>query len=82
MNELMAKYRLLFGTSLGQDILSDILSLTHFGETLNPDNPAMIAEYNVGVAILAKMGVFSFGTKGDVIKALQSVTPKTRKTGG
>lgn len=75
MTELMAKYRLVFQSAIGQDVLADILGLTHFGQTLNPDNPAMIAEYNVGMAILAKMGVFSKGTKGDVVKALMVISP-------
>jgi len=75
VKEQAAKYRAAFGGPIGQEVLADILTMTHFGETLNPDNPVQVAEYNVGVSILAKMGVFSFDTKGDVIKALQSVAP-------
>jgi len=76
MTDLMAKYRLTFGTAHGREILSDILSMTHFGGTLNPDNKAQIAEYNVGIAILAKMGVFSRGTKESVVRALVSIIPE------
>ena len=78
-NELMAKYRLVFGNPIGQEVLSDILTMTHFGQTLNPDNPANVAEHNVGVAILANMGVFSRDTKMDVIRALSAVVPNNDK---
>jgi hypothetical protein len=51
------KYRFLFKTSVGQAVLADILRTTHFGVTLDPDNPAMIAEYNAGLIIMAKAGI-------------------------
>lgn len=75
MTDLTAKYRAVFGNVMGQEVLADILSMTHFGNTLNPDNPAQIAEHNVGIAILAKMGVFSKETKRDVVKALAAIIP-------
>ncbi len=76
MTELMAKYRMVFGNAVGREVLADILSMTHFGQTLNPENQAQVAEYNVGMAIMAKTGVFSKGTKLDVINALSGITPK------
>jgi hypothetical protein len=76
MTELTAKYRMVFGNSMGQEVLADILSMTHFGGMLNADNPQQIGEYNVGMAIMAKMGVFSRETKRDVIKALSVISPK------
>lgn len=79
MTELTAKYRMVFGNAMGQEVLADILSMTHFGNTLNADNPQQIGEYNIGIAILAKMGVFSRGTKNQVIKALGAVTPNEKK---
>jgi len=50
--------------------------MTHFGETLDPDNKVRVAEYNVGIAILARMGVFAHDTKTDVMNALMSVRSK------
>jgi len=79
MTELTAKYRMVFGNAMGQEVLADIMSMTHFGCTLNAENPQQIGEYNVGIAIMAKMGIFSFDTKGEVIKMLQTVTPKEKK---
>jgi hypothetical protein len=73
MTELTAKYRMIH-----PDVLADILTMTHFGQALNADNPQQIGEYNIGIAILVKMGVFSKETKGDVIRALQSISPKEK----
>lgn len=69
------KYRHLFSSSLGREVLADILGECHFGSTLDPDNKAQVAEYNVGVLILAKCGVFIHGTKMDVINGLLNSVP-------
>ena len=75
------KYRKTFTESvMTEEVLGDILTICHFGSTLDPDNPAQIGEYNVGVTILAKMGVFSKGTLGEVVKVLTNVIPE--KEGG
>jgi hypothetical protein len=79
MNDLTEKYRSVFGTEMGREVLVDILTMTHFGETLNADNPHRVMEYNVGVAIMAKMGIFSPGTKMQVVRALASVVPNQNK---
>lgn len=71
------KYRAVFGISVyGKEVLGDILSTCHFGCTLDPDNPAQVGEYNVGVTVLAKMGVFSAGTLNEVIEALTNIIPE------
>jgi hypothetical protein len=54
--EIRKKYRAVFGYSLGQEILRDILITCHFGMTLDPDNKVMVAEYNVGIVIAEKAG--------------------------
>jgi hypothetical protein len=79
VNELTEKYRHVFCSGVGLEVLADILTMTHFGETLDLSNPHRIAEHNIGVAILAKMGVFSPGTKMDVIRALAAVVPNNDK---
>lgn len=76
MEKAMDKYRLVFNSPIGQEVLSDILTMTHFGCTLNSENPQSIGEHNVGVAILAKMGIFAQGTKLDVLKSLMAITPQ------
>lgn len=74
---LCQKYRFLFfGNPIGQSVLSNILLDCHFGRTLNPDNIVMVAEYNVGVSILARCGVFAPGTRDQVIRALGAVIPQ------
>jgi hypothetical protein len=55
--EMRDKYRALFFSQVGRDVLSDILVTCHFFGTLDPGNPVQIAEYNVAVVIAAKAGI-------------------------
>ena len=73
------KYKYLFSSPMGREVLADILAECHFGTTLNPDNKVQIAEYNVGIMILAKCGILGPITRTDVINALCNVTPKTKE---
>ena len=79
MNPLTAKYRRVLTQGIGKDVLSDILTMCHFGATLDMNNPHQIAEYNVGVAILKKCGILDRETREDVINQLCSVMPKEPK---
>ena len=77
MNELTAKYRAVFvDNPVGAEVLADILTMTHFGEMLDAGNSHRTGEYNVGIGILAKIGVFSGDTRADVIRALTRIVPK------
>ena len=68
--EMQAKYRMLFKEEVGREVLGDILSLCGFpgatGEAhngLDPNNPAEIGRFNVGIDIAKKAGVLkSIGT--------------------
>lgn len=51
------RYRLVFQSDSGRTVLADLLRMTHFAVSLDPANAAMIAEYNVGLAVLAKSGL-------------------------
>lgn len=77
--DLQEKYRHLFLSGIGVDVLTDLLSICHFGRTLDPDNPVQISEYNVGVTILARCGIFGPNTKKAVVRALCSVNPDPRE---
>ena len=77
MNDIIDKYRTVFIRSqFGLEVLADIMTMAHFGETLNADNPHRVGEYNIGIAILAKTGIISKDTKMDVMRALSAITPK------
>ena len=78
--EVRDKYRAIFLTPMGMDVLADILTECHFGCTLDPENVVQISEHNVGVLILAKCGIFGNSTKREVVVALSKVTPD--KKGG
>ena len=57
VREMLQRYQNVFGTEEGRVVLGDILTLCHFGETLDPKDPVQAAEYNVGVTILRMAGV-------------------------
>lgn len=77
-DDIGSKYRHVFSSSLGREVLADLLGECHFGETLDPDNKVRVAEYNIGVVILAKCGIFGDGTRMDVMNALLNVIPKSK----
>lgn len=74
--QLQAKYRQVFGTGYGPEVLTDILSECHFAEDADPENPSQIGAQNLGLKILYKIGTFSSGNRLDVTMALLGVVPK------
>jgi len=56
--EMQQRYRNVFGGSEGKLVLGDILSKGHYGVTLDPDNPVMVAEYNFALVIATLAGAF------------------------
>ena len=56
--EMLQRYRNVFGSSEGRIVLGDILAKGHYGLTLDPDNQAMVAEYNFATLIGTLSGVF------------------------
>lgn len=54
--EMQHRYRNIFGTPEGRRVLGDILTLGHFGVTLNPNDPVQVAEYNVALTIARMAG--------------------------
>ena len=56
--EMQQRYRNTFSTGEGRRVMGDILTLGHFGETIDPNNPAAVAEHNFAVVIARMAGVF------------------------
>jgi hypothetical protein len=56
--DMQNRYRNVFGTGEGKIVLGDILTLGHFGETLNPSDPVAVAEYNAAIVIARMAGAF------------------------
>jgi len=56
--EMQQRYKNVFGTAEGRIVLGDILTLGHFGETLNPVDPVAVAEYNAAMIIARMAGAF------------------------
>ncbi|MCK5504221.1 MAG: hypothetical protein KAJ10_03620 [Thermodesulfovibrionia bacterium] len=79
----MEKYRnVLMGSEMGLEVLGDILQSCHLGLPLDSDNPQSVGEYNVGVVILNKCGIFGTNTLPQVLKAFTAVTPEQEKGEG
>ncbi len=74
-SDLRPKYRLLFLTEIGREVLADILvTLCHFGLYLDPEDKAQIGQYNVGVSILSRIGIFSTAVEArEMVNALLNV---------
>jgi len=77
--QIINKYRKVFLSPLGREVLTDILTMCHFGKTLDSANLHQVAEYNVGVAILAKMGIFAEGTMMNLLNAMATVIPNFKE---
>lgn len=74
--ELTDKYRLLFMSDVGAEVLADILvNFCHFGAYVPPENQAAVGQHNVGMAILSRLGTFNAGKK-PVVTALLGVPIK------
>ena len=58
LEAMCRRYKNVFGSPEGRSVLSDILTTCHFGETLNPENPTQVSEYNTALVIAHKAGVF------------------------
>ena len=56
--EMQQRYHNVFGSLEGRIVLGDILAKGHYGLTLDPDNPVMVAEYNFAIVIGTLSGVF------------------------
>ena len=56
--EMLQRYRNVFGTNEGRIVLGDLFARGHLGITLNPDNPVMVAEYNFALVIVTMAGLF------------------------
>lgn len=55
---MQQRYRNVFGTMEGRIVLGDILTLGHFGESLNPADLVAVAEYNAAITIARMAGAF------------------------
>ena len=82
IEEICAKYRISLRSPVGRDVLTDILKSTHFLQTLSPDNPAQIGEYNMGIAILAKYAgsIIPEDLIKAFVKVITTIEPKGGKT--
>ena len=78
--KIIAKYRILFlQSSLGRDVLADLLAACNWCSDLEPDNEGQVARHNVAIHILRRCGILGEGTMEQIIMALASVVPMPTK---
>lgn len=58
VKDMQQRYKNVFASMEGRTVLGDILTLGHFGETLNPDEPARVGERNLAITIARMAGAF------------------------
>lgn len=76
-DDILIDYRNTFKSVSGKKVLSDILvNFCHFGAYLDPHDTFSIGQYNVGISILGRLGVFSQG-RDAVINALLDIPINT-----
>jgi hypothetical protein len=76
--QLRDKYRFVFGTELGSQVLSDILKMCHFAMKVDPDNKNEIIAHNLAVEILAKCGVYDGDNFEKVIRNILGIAASAR----
>ena len=70
---LLTQYRLVSKSDAGRRMLADILvNFCHFCSYIDPDDKKAIGEYNVGVAILSRLGLFTAG-KESIVNAIMNI---------
>ena len=79
MKEITGKYRYIFTSNpIGLDVLADILVVfCHFGCFL--DDSYQMAQHNVGVNILSRIGIFNSENRANVIKQMVNALPTPKK---
>ena len=76
-DDILIDYRNAFGDMPGKKVLADILvNFCHFGIYLDARDPVSVGQYNVGISILLRLGVFSQGMD-PVINALLDIPINT-----
>lgn len=54
--EMRQRYKNVFGSAEGRVVLGNILTLGHYGVTLDADNRDQVAEYNFAIVIATMAG--------------------------
>ena len=57
--EMQQRYTNVFASREGQLVLGDIMRMGHFGDNINPNDPAAVAEYNFANTIARMSGAFN-----------------------
>ncbi len=67
------KYRELFSSELGREVLADLLEQAEFGTIIHPQNEVKLMWHNAAICILRECGMVGEGLMDQLVDALCSV---------
>ncbi len=74
--DIRIKYRELFSSPMGREVLTDILSNCEFGSILHPENTVKLMWHNAAIVILKECGMVGRELMDQVVDAFCHVIPK------
>lgn len=74
--EIRAKYRALFTSPMGREVLQDILQNSEFGSILHPENYIKFMWHNVAITILKECGMIGPDLMDQVVDGFCNVVPR------
>ena len=74
-----SKYRYVFSSPMGREVLADLLFLCHLFDVPDSNNPQKCGEQGIGIGILGRCGILGPNSMRDVINALLNVIPRTKE---
>ena len=84
INELLAKYRISFNSSIGRVALTDFLQRCGVLGFIDPSDPVRVGAYNAGIQLMVNLGILDFDPNDirktvidqDITNALMNIPPK------
>jgi hypothetical protein len=73
------KYRALFDSPIGREVLRDILQNCEFGSILHPENYIKFMWHNIAVTILKECGMIGPDLMDQVVNGFCNVIPTKQK---
>jgi len=74
--QLTAKYRIVFNSEMGAEVLNDILREAGHGRPIGDMSDVQRGAYDLGTTILYKIGVYIHETRQAVTNALLNIQPQ------
>ncbi len=77
--DIRAKYRALFDSPIGREVLRDILINAEFGSILHPENYIKFMWHNIAITILKECGMIGPDLMDQVVNGFCNVIPTNKE---